>query len=191
MKSAGSALYGSLPRRYARAFIQIAQEDGGNQVEAFGRSLEEILQALESSAGGPSFLKTLADDTLDVNERLAAVQELADKAGLASLVKNFLSLLVHKERIAILPEIVREYRRFQDEILGIVRVSVVTPSPPEAGLLDRVASALSRKLKKKIVTRGEDDASLIGGVVLRVDHTVYDGSIRKELERIKDVMMKG
>lgn len=184
------ALHGSLPRRYARALIQLAQEGGDrNQVETFGQAMEETLRALEGSAGGPSFLKTLADDTLDVNERLAAIREVADKTGLPELFKNFLSLLVRKERIGILPEIAREYRRFQDEILGIVRVAVVTPTPSDPALLQRVESALSKKLGKKVLTHAEQDPDLIGGLVLRVDHTVYDGSIRKELERIKDAML--
>ncbi len=193
MKKTGGSLYGSLPRRYARALIQIAREGNqeSNQVEAFGRSLEEMLRALESSSDGPSFLKTLADDTIDVNQRLAAVEELADKSGAAPLFKNFLCLLVRKERIGLLPEIGREYRRFQDEILGIVRISVVTPEQPDAGLLQKAESLLAQKLKKKIISTGKTDPDLIGGVVLRIDHTVYDGSVKRELERMKETILRG
>ncbi|HSA58795.1 MAG TPA: ATP synthase F1 subunit delta [bacterium] len=189
MKTSRGSLHGSLPRRYARALIQIARED--DQVEAYGRSLGEMLRALESSAGGPSFLRTLADDTIDVNQRLAAIEELAEKVGAAPLFKNFLCLLVRKERVGLLTEIGREYQRFQDEILGIVRVTVVTPGQPEAGLLQKVETVLAEKLKKKIVPRGEADPALIGGVVLRVDHTVYDGSVKRELERIKENILRG
>lgn len=190
MKSSGSALYGSLPRRYARALIQIAREEGGDgQVETFGNLLMQIVHSLEVSSGGPTFLKTLSDDTLHAQERLAAINEISDKSGFPPLFKNFLSLLVGKERIALLPEVAREYQRFQDEILGIVRVTVLTPGQPEQAILDRVSTSLSSKLKKKVIARGESDPTLIGGIVLRVDHTVYDGSVRKELERIKNAMM--
>lgn len=191
MKGAGSALHGSLPRRYARALIQIAQEEGGaGQVEAFGRALEETRNVLEHSVSGPTFLKVLADDTLDADERLAAVAEIADQMGVPVLFKNFLLLLVRKERIGLLPQIAREYQRFQDEILGIVRVEVVTPTSPEGGMLERVGAVLSQKLRKKILTRGEADPDLIGGLVLRVDHVVYDGSIRRELEKIKENILR-
>jgi len=183
-------IYGSLPRRYARALIQIAQEEGGAaQVETFGKNLEDVSKALEVTTGGPSFLRTLSDDTLPVSERLAAIGEISDKLGVTPIFKNFLSLLVSKERMILLSEVLREYQRFQDEILGIIRVVVATPTQPDGTLLDRVAKTLSEKMKKKVLTRGEADPSLIGGIVLRVDHTVYDGSIRTELERIKDAMM--
>jgi F-type H+-transporting ATPase subunit delta len=192
MKKAVGSLRGSLPRRYARALIQIAcEETASGQVETFGRSLDETLEALEVSADGPSFLRTLADDTIDVSQRLAAVEELADRSGLAPMLKNFLCLLIRKERIGLLPEIVREYRRFQDEILGIVRVTVVAPARPEAELLQRVETLLAAKLKKKIIPSGEADADLIGGVVLRVDHTVYDGSVKRELEKMKENILRG
>lgn len=190
MKGAGSALYGSLPRRYARALIQVAREEGGDgKVEEFGSLLAKISESLLASSGGPSFLKTLSDENVDNKERCAALEEIANHLGFPILFKNFLTLLVSKERLAILPDVTREYQRFQDEILGILRVTVVTPSQPEHALLERVAANLSTKLKKKVITHGEADPSLIGGIVLRVDHTVYDGSVRKELERIKNAMM--
>jgi F-type H+-transporting ATPase subunit delta len=188
--SKGGALFGSLPRRYARALIQIAQEEGQTAVETYGKSLDETVRVLKESAGGPSFLKTLADEAIDYNQRQAAVRDVADRLGVPALFKNFLGLLVKKERVEILPEIAREYQRLQDEILGIVRVSVVTPSTAAAeGLLRRVEGILSQRLKKKVITHAEADPKLIGGIVLRVSHTVYDGSIRKELERIRNAML--
>jgi F-type H+-transporting ATPase subunit delta len=116
---------------------------------------------------------------------------LSDKTGAMPLFKNFLCLLVRKERIGLLAGIAREYRRFQDEILGIVRVTVVTSSPPEAALLQKVETLLSAKLKKKVVSTGQTNPDLIGGLVLRVDHTVYDGSIKSELEKIKETILRG
>lgn len=181
------SIFGSLPRRYARALIQIAQEENG--IEAYGRALESTVEALTSPTQGPSFLKTLADESIDFNGRMRAMGDVADYLKAPLLFKNFLSLLVKKERVEILPEILREYRVFQDEILGIVRVSVVMPQLPSQEVLRRVESALSQRLKKKILTQGEADPSMIGGVILRVNHTVFDGSIRKELERIKNSML--
>ena len=189
----GGSLFGSLPRRYARALIQIAQED--NAVEIYGAALGTTVTILQSSdhSGhsdrGPSFLKTLADESIDFNDRLRAVQEVADYLKVPATFKNFLSLLIKKERMEILSEISREYQALQDEILGIVRVAIVTPARPPEDLLRRVESVLSRQLKKKIVTHGESDPALIGGVVLRVNHTVYDGSVKKELEHIKNAMI--
>lgn len=175
---------GSLPRRYARALIQLAGET--DAVEPIGRSLTELTQVLQRS---PELLATLANDLIDFTQRLTAMEAIAAHQGFPQILKNFLCLLVKKERVGLLPEIVREYQRFQDEILGIVRVRVETPTAPEASILERVGAILGRKLNKKVVPEGKADPSMIGGMILKIDHRVYDGSIRRELERIKETML--
>lgn len=177
---------GSLPRRYARALIQLAGET--DAVEPIGRSLTELTRVLQRSS---DLLATLANDFIDFTQRLAAMEEIASRQNFPQILKNFLCLLVKKERVSLLPDIVREYRRFEDEILGIVRVRVETPSAPEAPTLERVGAILGRQLNKKVIPEGKADPSMIGGMILKIDHRVYDGSIRRELERIKENMLKG
>lgn len=177
---------GSLARRYARALIQLAQETG--QVEDFGKSLESLAALLRQA---PDVLHGLANELLDSDQRLVAIGEIADRSGYPILLKNFLSLLVKKERFAHFPAIVREYRRFQDELLGIIRVSVVAPQEPDTTLLKRVASLLGVRLKKTVISHGEGRPEILGGMILKVNHTIYDGSVRRELERLKEDMLKG
>lgn len=176
---------GSLARRYARALIQLAQET--DRVEDFGKSLEKLAALLRQA---PDVLHGLANELLNIDQRLKAVGEIADRAGYPATLKNFLSLLVKKERFDYLPAIVREYRRYQDELLGIVRVAVVTPKAPDAATLKRVASILGVQLKKTVVSRGEGRPEILGGMILKVNHTIYDGSVRRELEQIKEAMLK-
>ena len=176
---------GSLARRYARALIQLAQESG--QVESFGKSLDALVALLREA---PDVLHGLANDLFDSGQRLAAIGQVADHAGYPPLLKNFLLLLVKKERFSYLPAIVREYRKFQDELLGIVRVAVVTPKAPSAATLKRVEAVLGSHLKKKVISRGEGRPEILGGMILKVNHTIYDGSIRRELEQIKEAMLK-
>ena len=177
---------GSLPRRYAKALIEIAKEE--NQVERIGQELENLTVLFKKS---PDLLETLANDSFDTEERLSAVREIADRFGFYPMLKNFLLLLIGKKRIDLFPEIEREYRRFQDEILGIVRVRVTGPKPPEKSVLDGIEKLLSRKLQKKVISEGKVQPEIIGGLVLEIDHTVYDGSIRRELERMKEMMLNG
>jgi F-type H+-transporting ATPase subunit delta len=182
---------GSLPKRYARALFQIAKEE--KAVESLGRELETLVAVLTSggSEEAPNALHVLANDHLSHSERLASADEIGDKLGLNIFLKNFLSLLVQKERISLLSDIAREYRDFQDELLDIVRVTVTTPQAPSQDLLQSVEKILSQKLSKKIIARGVQDASLLGGMVLEVGHTLYDGSVRRELEKVQESILKG
>lgn len=176
---------GSLARRYSRALIQLAQESG--QVEEFGKKLDALAELLRQA---PDVLHGLSNELLNLEQRLAAIGEISDRSGYPPVIRNFLSLLVRKERFAHLPAIVREYQRYQDELLGIVRVAVVTPKEPDATTLNRVASILGVRLKKTVVSRGEGRPEILGGMILKVNHTIYDGSVRRELEQIKEAMLK-
>ena len=176
---------GSLPRRYARALIQLAQES--QEVELIGDSLVALTKVFRQS---PDLLSTLSNDLIDFNQRLAAMEEIATHQKFSPTLKNFLCLLVKKERVHLLSEITREYQALEDESLGIVRIVVETPSQPEAALLERVGSMVGRQLNKKVIPEGREDASMIGGMILKVDGRLYDGSVRRELERIKETLLK-
>lgn len=176
---------GSLSRRYARALIELGKEDG--LVERFGDELEAFVTAIKSN---PSILETLSNQWLNYNDRLKAIEQIADKSGLHPLLKNFLLILLKKERLEILPDISREYGRSRDVILNILRVVITTPQQPEASLLSDIEKMLTAKLKKKVIARGMASPEMIGGVTLKLDHTIYDGSIKRELERMKETLLK-
>lgn len=181
---------GSLPRRYARALFEIAKEE--KSVEDFGRELQDLVGTLTSGdKGEETALETLSNDHLSHEERIAAATQIGEALKLNVFLKNFLSLLVQKERVQLLAEIAQEYQQLQDELLGIVRVTVTTPQAPTPDLLGNVEKVLSQKLSKKIVARGVEDASLLGGMVLEVGHTVYDGSVRRELEKVQESILRG
>lgn len=177
---------GSLPRRYARALIAIAGEEG--EVASFGELLEGLTHRLQESEG---VIEALANDSFHLTDRLVVMEGVAQKAGLPELLRKFFLLLVKKNRIDLLSDISREYRRYQDEIMGIVRVKVAMPQTPEPLLLRRIEKILGDRFRKKVMAEGEVRPDMIGGLILKIDQMIYDGSIRRELERLKETMLKG
>lgn len=177
-------IVGSLARRYARALIEVAREEG--QIEEFGRALEILQQALKKD-----HLESLANESFDPAERLAATEAIAERLGFTVLLKNFLLLLVKKERIGALTEIIREYRRMSDEIQGIVRVTVTSPEGPSPETLRRVEKILGQRTGKNVIATGEKRPGILGGLILKMDYTIYDGSVRRELERLQESMLEG
>lgn len=178
-------MMGSLSKRYARALMEIAREE--DSLNVFGDTLEALLAAFR---GAPDGLHVLADSLLSPSQRLAAITEIAEKMGVSPLLKHFLMLLVQKERIGLLPEIVREFGRSRDEILGIVRVNVFTPKESDNLLLSQIEKILSNRLKKKVVARGGVRPDMIGGLILEIDHMIYDGSIQRDLERVRERLLR-
>jgi len=177
---------GSLPRRYARALLELAKQE--KQIEAFGEALKQLQTEVQKM---PQILEVLANDSFESSQRLAVIEKIAQKAGYHPLFRNFLLLLVKKDRISLLPEISREYGKLTDEILGIVRMSVASPVEPSADIRRRIEKIFGEHLQKKIITKSEIRPEIIGGLILKINHIIYDGSVRRELERMKEGLLRG
>jgi len=176
---------GSLPSRYARALFEIAREE--DAVQSHGEWIEKITGAV---TGEPRLLEALSDRAHPRKERFGAVSAISEEFKAPATIQNLLLLLIEKERIEILPELTREYGRLRDELMGIVRVEVRAPKRPTAKLLQKVEAILKEELKKDVVAEGIEEPEIIGGLLLRVGHTVYDGSVRRALQGLRERMVE-
>ncbi|QQR81830.1 MAG: ATP synthase F1 subunit delta [Deltaproteobacteria bacterium] len=176
---------GSLSRRYARSLFSLAKEE--NALDKFYQDTQLLSQLLLTS---PEVLKTLGDDLLDYNGRLAACAEISDKLGLHSLVKNFLLILIKKDRMKIISQILKEFEVYRDEYLSIVRVNLLQTQVPHQDLIKKVEALLETKLSKKIIAKGSAKPEMIGGSIVQVGNITYDGSIKRELELLKEKMLR-
>ena len=174
---------GSLPRRYARAFFEIAEEEG--KAPEFGGFLQKFIHALDSAKGT---LMALASRSFPRSERQKAVEEIVHQMKLPILFQRFLSFLIHKDRLGLLPDIQREYNRMNDERLGIVRAEIRTPTALETATAGKLEEILSAHLKKKVIASSVIEPEMIGGLIVKIGQTFYDGSIRRDLERIREKM---
>ena len=104
---------------------------------------------------------------------------------------HFLLLLLERDRLTYLPSIATRYRRFLNESKGRVEAKVVSPNSLEPVMVDRLREVLHRISHKEIVLQQETDASLIGGVLVEFEGKVYDGSVRTQLEKMKQRVARG
>ena len=110
------------------------------------------------------------------------------KLNLSPPTANFIRLLVEKRRIAGLADIEESYRRLMDDALGISRVQVKTAFPMTTELAANLQRGLESLTGKKVEMQIDEDASLLGGVVVRVGDKLYDDSIKVQLNNMSKLL---
>ena len=172
-----------IAKRYARAFFEIAAEEG--LYEKYYDELNKFSGIIKESADLKEFL---ANPVFDQADKKSVVATLLQKIQLSPITTNFLNLLVDKGRIDILPDIENCYRVYMDDTLKRVRVSVSTAFPLSAELKGMLQKKLEELTGKQVDMSIAEDASLLGGIVVRVGDTLYDGSIRAQLNNINNLL---
>jgi len=170
----------SVSRRYAKALLTLGLETGEH--EKLAEALEVVVQAIAAS----SEARTLVENPGYTHaQRQKLVDVLAQRLGLPATLVSFLRLLVDRHRLAELPDIARSYRDLVDAQVGRVRgmVTSAQPLPPEE--LERVRKALAETTRKSLVLEARTDPAILGGLVAQVGPTVWDGSLKTQLERLR------
>jgi F-type H+-transporting ATPase subunit delta len=101
---------------------------------------------------------------------------------------SFLRLLVDKKRIDILNDIVVGYCQLMDEALKKIRVNVKTAFALSDELKSFISSSLEKSMGKKVDMTVEEDPTLLGGLVIGVGDTLYDGSIKNQLNNMRNLL---
>ncbi|HLV82075.1 MAG TPA: ATP synthase F1 subunit delta [Chthonomonadaceae bacterium] len=170
--------------RYAMALFDIAQKQG--KLEAIERDLNAILDLMRLTPA----LRQVWDSPLLPPERKNRI--LGDVLGEAfdPLTLTFLRLLVDKQREAILEGVQREVRRLADAARHLVRaeaIFAITPTPEEKAALVR---SLEARTGESVELTVHVDPAILGGVVVRLQDTLIDGSVRGTLERLREQLLQ-
>lgn len=172
-------------RRYAEALYDFAAS--GGTVDDVDADVGTLVAALEDSRELANFF---ASPIISREKKSVVVRSLFEgKVSKATL--RFLSLLVDKRRENILGPILSAYQSLRDRQLGVARAAARSATPLGNDERADVRTALERLTGMKIRLQSETDESLIGGVIVRIGDTVYDGSLRNKLNHLKEQFVSG
>ncbi len=173
----------ALGTRYARALVDavMAPQSGIAPGEAAAQ-LRSMEQVLAESADLRGAFQTPAIPT---SRKRAVVARLADELKFARLIRNFLFVLLDHKRITKLSEIREAFELLVDEQLGFVRAEVTAAQALDDQQTRMLQDQLSRVTGRKVLIQTAVDPTLLGGVVARVGSTVYDGSIKGQIEQMR------
>jgi F-type H+-transporting ATPase subunit delta len=181
LQGANDLIASSVARRYARALLSLGLEEG--RFERYGDELEAVVRARKASRELASILD---NPGYSPEQRRVAVDAVAGALELSPLIVNFLRLLIDRQRIGDLALIARVYRALVDQKAGRIRATVTSAEPLDEHQVERLRETIGRMTGRSIVLEAKTDPSLIGGVVAQVGAKLLDGSLRTQLERMRD-----
>jgi F-type H+-transporting ATPase subunit delta len=173
--------------RYARAFADVVAS-AKLDTAALESQLNDFLATWDGSSELRTFFVNPAVPTI---EKVGILDKLNLQLGLQKELRNLLAVLINHDRIGQVQDVVAAYRTELKERLGIRQVEIVTAralSESEKGTLEAGVGQLAGS---RIEANFKLDASILGGTVVRIGSTVYDGSVRGRLARLKEVLTAG
>ncbi len=171
----------AIARRYAAALADVALEH--KSADAVKRDLSAFVTAF---FGSPDLRNVVESPAVNRDLKQRVVEEVAARMGMDDAVRNFILVLVDNRRTNLLREIEKALSEELNARLGIAEAEVTTARELGALERERLTEALKRLTGKEIDARFEEDRSLLGGAVVRVGSQVYDGSVREQLNRLRE-----
>ena len=168
--------------RYARALAAVISNQKLDLVAAHTQ-LNNFADLLEESA---ELHEVLQNPSIPEAQKLKTLDALAPRLGLSRPIRNFIALITHHQRLHQLRDMITAYAALADENSGIAEVEITTARPlDDAGrrLLEQQVAKLAGE--PRVQARYYEDPSLLGGAVVRLGSTVYDGSVRGQLEQMR------
>jgi len=172
--------------RYARAFADVVAQFhvGASEVD---KQLKDFLATWDESA---QLREVFEDPSVPVPQKLAVLDKMKGQLKLAPQVRNFLAVLIEHDRIGSVHDVVAEYHKELQQRLGIHQAEITTArkltSEDRAALLEHVGKLAQGQVEASFKL----DESILGGVIVRIGSTVYDGSVLGRVERLKEELNK-
>ena len=168
--------------RYARAFADVVEDTKLNPAE-----VEQQLKDFSATfAGSKDLRELLLNPSLSAQKRVSILDTVNTRIGCGPKVRNLLAVLIRHERLAALDEIFEEYRLEMNRRLAISDAEVVTARPLEDQERAKLEGQVAALAGTRVHATFRQDKSLIGGAIVRIGSTIYDGSVRGRLDRLKE-----
>lgn len=176
----------AIARRYAKALILIGKEDG--LAETYRDELEKIIALFDKEQ---IFEQAVCNPLYNTVSRRNVLQAVLEKLELSMAINSFLLLLFDKGRITFLRDVGSYYNKVADELKGVVRANLISATKLSSESFDQIRNSLSKMTGKEVLLEAEQDPSLIGGVVTRIGDFVLDGSIKTQLQNMRESLKRG
>jgi len=177
---------GAAARRYAKALMDLARRD--SMIAALGEQLQQHQALLRANV---QLQRILENPSIDIQVKTRLLTTVLERTQPAPLLRNFLLLLVAKDRLRQLDAICRHYERMANAELHRIVAQVTTAIELDAQQRQAVTQKIAAATQKEVVLQAVVDPAILGGLVVRVDNVIVDGSVRGQLARMHKALIGG
>jgi F-type H+-transporting ATPase subunit delta len=173
-----------LAERYAAALFDLADER--RILDETAANLRELSAMLRSSA---ELFRLIRSPILSREEQGKAIAALAERAGFAPVVRDFLAVVARNRRLIAIPAMIEAYLEKLADRRGEITAEVAAAQPLSTTQLDLLREHLRRKVGRQVAIDVRIDPGLIGGMIVRLGSRMIDASVRSKLQRLQMAMM--
>ena len=173
---------------YARAFADVVMTKS-NQLDP-ARMLQELRSIEALFEESDQLRRVMENPSIPGDRKRAVLDAITMRLGTTRQVRNFVAVLTDHRRLPLFGEILKQLEQELNERQGFAEAQVSSArqlSDPEKKMLE---SEIAKMTGKKVRAHYAQDASLLGGAVVQVGSTIYDGSVKGQLERIREQLIE-
>jgi len=174
---------------YARAFADVVMTGRSHLDPA--RALQELHAIDALLQESDQLRRVLENPSIPGDRKRAVLDAITARLGTTRQVRNFVAVLTDNRRLPLFSEILKQTEQELNDRQGFAEAQVSTArqlSDPEKQMLE---AEITKMTGKKVRARYEQDVTLLGGAVVQVGSTIYDGSVKGQLEKIREQLVEG
>lgn len=171
--------------RYARAFAEVAESARLDAAKA-QQQMQDFADTLKDSSELREFL---GNPSIEMAKKLKVLDAIAVRIGMFVQVRNFMAVILEHHRLNELVEILTAYRELVDEHAGAVEARITSARPLSPQDRAQLEAQVARLAGARVRASYAEDASLLGGAVVEIGSTIYDGSVRAQLQQLKQKLV--
>ena len=176
----------TVARRYAKALLTMGKED--THYKEYGEGLSGFAHLLERE---PELRDALLNPIHSREDRRKLLLKMIELLQLPAMVSNLLQLLLDKHRLNVVDGVAMAYQEMVDEVENVSRAKVRAAIYLDDETQDRLRKTLEKMTGSTVIMEVAEDPNIIGGIVAKVGDLVLDGSVRSQIDSLKESLIRG
>jgi F-type H+-transporting ATPase subunit delta len=174
-----------LSLRYANALVSVATAQHLDTAAAS----QQLNDFAETLAGSHDLREVLMNPSISSDQKLKVLNAIAGKIGMFPQIRNFVAVVMDHGRLAEFSEMVTEFATVSDASSGLAEAEITSAHPLNDADKAELETQVAKLAGSRITATYREDKTLLGGVVVKIGSTVYDGSIRAQLAQLKQKLV--